>query len=70
MEEDNKFGEFLKLIRENENMTKKELAEKSGLSCVTISLLEKGQSKPNAVTIGKLSKALNCDCELLVEYAK
>lgn len=64
----NKFGEFLKLIREEEKMSVRDLAEKSGLSCVTISLLENGKSSPNPVTIAKLSKALNCDYDLLAEY--
>ncbi|MBR6515919.1 MAG: helix-turn-helix transcriptional regulator [Bacilli bacterium] len=66
----NKFGEFLKMIREEEKITIKELAEKSGLSCVTISLIEKGQSKPNPVTIAKLSQALGCDYDLLAKYTK
>ncbi len=66
----NEFGEFLKLIREEERLTIKELAEKSGLSCVTISLLEKGESNPNPITIAKLSKVLNCDYDLLAKYKK
>ena len=66
----NKFGEFLKMIREEEKITIRELAVKSGLSCVTISLIEKGQSNPNPVTIAKLSQALGCDYDLLAKYAK
>lgn len=66
----NNFGEFLKMIRENEKMTKKELAEKSGLSCVTINLIEQNKCNPNPITIAKLSKALNCDYDLLAKYDK
>lgn len=66
----NNFGEFLKMIRKEEKMTLKELAEASGLSLNTISFLENGKSKPNPITIAKLSKALNCDYDLLAKYNK
>lgn len=65
----NDFGSFLKMIREEEKMSIKDLAEKSGLSCVTISLLEKGKSNPNPITIAKISKALNCEYDLLAKYS-
>ena len=64
------FGEFLKMIREEEGISQKDLAEKSGLSYATINLIEQNKCNPNPITIAKLSKALNCDYDLLAKYNK
>lgn len=42
-------------------MTQKELAEKSGLSTVTVSLIEKRKKEPRAGTISKIAAALGAD---------
>lgn len=52
----------LKALREERQMTQDELAEKSGVSRVTISKLESGaQNVTTNTTIIKLARALNVD---------
>ncbi len=52
----------LKALREKQRMTQDELAEKSGVSRVTISKLESGAQRVTTnTTIIKLARALNVD---------
>jgi len=52
----------LKVLREKKRMTQDELAEKSGVSRVTISKLESGAQRVTTnTTIIKLARALNVD---------
>ena len=52
----------LKALREKKRMTQDELAEKSGVSRVTISKLESGAQRVTTnTTIIKLARALNVD---------
>ena len=55
-----KFSKALKLLREKENLTQEELAEKSEISYKNIQYLE-GQKPtcPSLVTLHKLAKAFN-----------
>ena len=59
--------EKLKALREERNMTQEELAEKSGISRVTISKLESGAQKVTTnTTILQLARALNVDAGVLI----
>lgn len=57
------FGENLKNLRKERNLSIKELADLSGLSAVQISNYEHGHYEPNAISVNKLAKALNCAYE-------
>lgn len=57
MAKSNKLREY----RINQLMTQKELAKKSGVSQVTISLLENQHSYPMELTAEKLARALSAD---------
>ncbi len=58
----------LKQIREKANMTQAVLAEKSGVSRVTISRLETGELEET--TLGTLSKLANALCVSIDELVK
>jgi transcriptional regulator with XRE-family HTH domain len=47
------------MLREQMNMSQRELARASGLSPNTLSLIERGQTSPTASTLQKLAAALN-----------
>lgn len=49
-------------------ISKKELAEKSGVDVVTISRMVSGVQEPRPKTIGKIAKALNISVKELIEY--
>ncbi len=59
------FGEKIKELRKEKNLTIKELSSKSGISTVTINNYELGKSNPSLLSIQKLSKALKCDFNVL-----
>lgn len=53
--------ENIKKIRENKNLTQAELAEKTGLTRVTINRIETGTQKDiSASNLNKIKEALNC----------
>jgi len=55
-----KFSKALKLLREKENLTQEELAEKSEISYKNIQYLEaRNPTCPSLVTLHKLAKAFN-----------
>ena len=57
------FGEKLKKLRKEKNLSIKKLAELSKMSAVQISNYEHGHYMPNAININKLAEALGCDYE-------
>lgn len=57
------FGEKLKNLRKERNMSIKELSQLSGLSAVQISNYEHDHYVPNAINVNKLANALNCSYE-------
>ena len=57
------FSKKLKKLREEKGLTKKELAEKIGVSEVMITRLENSSSKPNEELIDKICKVLDCDSD-------
>ena len=51
----------IRLLRKRRNLTQRELAEASGLSRNTLSLLERGQTSPTVSTLKRLAVALGVD---------
>ena len=64
------FKEILEKKMLEKNLTIKELSEKSGLSIVCIQNLINGLNLPSVLTLGKLSKALDCDYDELYDSLK
>lgn len=60
-----KFKDLLIRLRKEKELTIRELSTKSGITTVSLSRLEKGKQRPTAQTIYKLSRALNCEYNLL-----
>lgn len=54
------FGENLRNLRKERNLSIKQLSELSGLSAVQISNYEHDHYVPNAININKLAVALEC----------
>ena len=61
-------GERLKELLEKNNMSQRELAEKIGITEVTISRYISAQRIPKATEIAKLADALNCSCDYLLGF--
>jgi transcriptional regulator with XRE-family HTH domain len=59
-------GEKLKEAREAAGMSQTELAEAVGRHQKDISLYEKGQREPGALTLKKMAQALGCSMDELV----
>lgn len=59
------FGENLRNLRKERNLSIKELSAASGLSAVHISNYEHDHHVPNAININKLAVALGCTYEEL-----
>ncbi|MCB9895044.1 MAG: helix-turn-helix domain-containing protein [Planctomycetes bacterium] len=58
-DKENAFGEWLRTARRRNNLTQGQLAETAGISQVTISLIESGQTpNPRQSTVEKLENAL------------
>ena len=57
------FGEKLKNLRKERNLSIKELSERSGVSVVQISNYEHNRYVPNAINVNKLADALGCSYE-------
>jgi transcriptional regulator with XRE-family HTH domain len=60
------FGEILRELRLNSNISQEELAGQCNLDRTYISLLERGLRQPSLETILKISKALKISAALMV----
>lgn len=56
-------GEKIRLMRKRRRFTKKELAEKAGISSYYVNKLEEGKSNPSIEIVDKLAKALNINID-------
>ena len=61
------FGNVLRELRGENNISQEKLAEYCDLDRTYISLLERGQRQPTITTIFKLAKALNISPSALIE---
>ena len=55
----------IRLLRVEKGWTQAELAKKSGVSIVTVCLIETGKTKPSVDTILKISRAFSIDPSIL-----
>ena len=60
-----KFGENLKLIRKNKNMSQEELAEKVNVTRQSVSKWENGEAYPEMNNILELCKIFNCNIKCI-----
>ena len=59
-------GETITRKRKALGMTQKELAERVGVSQVSIYMYESGETTPKALIVGKLASALGVSCDELI----
>jgi transcriptional regulator with XRE-family HTH domain len=60
-------GHVIRLERQNQSLTMRELGEKAGLSEIYIGEIERGQKYPSAKVLESLAKALELDLAALLE---
>ena len=65
-----KIGKFLKTIRQEHNLTQKQLADKLGVTYQAVSKWENGKNIPNIAIIKEISKEFNIDINELLEGEK
>ncbi len=70
MELSKAFGQVLRELRREANLTQEELGLEADLKRTFISLLELGQQQPTLQTIFKLSTALNIKASDLLKYVE
>ena len=61
-------GEKINELRKAKNLKFNELAEKSGVSVVTLSNWNKGKTQPQLIALKKVADVLGCDLEELKKY--
>lgn len=59
-------GYRIKMLRETQNYTREELAEKAEISSKFLYEVEKGRKGLSADTLLKLSKTLSCSCDYIL----
>jgi transcriptional regulator with XRE-family HTH domain len=66
----NDLGNLVKNAREKKGLSQRELSRQTGIDNNTISKIEKGsRKKPNLLSLTKLSKILELDLGLLLQYS-
>ena len=61
-----KIGDRIKQLRRSKGMSQQELADKTGLSKMTIYHIEKGNKQPTAETLSKIANALDVSMDFLM----
>ena len=62
------FGEKLKSLRKGRKLTLKDVAERAGLSIVSVNFYENDKQVPTLTNVHRLAEALNCPFEELFKY--
>ena len=68
MELDGAFGRKLRDYREDNNLSREQLAERCDISDKCVSRIELGRSDPKLSTVLKLCKGLNLEVGFLAEF--
>ena len=68
MELDGAFGRKLRDYRKDNNLSRKQLAERCNISDKCVSRIELGRSDPKLSTVLKLCKSLNLEVGFLAEF--
>ncbi len=63
-------GQRIRILRERRNLSQRALAEASGLSRNTLSLLERGQSSPTVSTLKRIAMALGVELDSFFSSSK
>jgi len=64
----NQFGENLKKLRKERNLTQKEFALKSGLHINYIGMIERGERNPSLINLEIIAQALNISLSDLMKF--
>jgi transcriptional regulator with XRE-family HTH domain len=64
------FGEVLRQIRQNRNLSQESLGFMSGYHRTYISLLERGQKSPSLQTVFQLAKALKIEPSEIIKHVQ
>jgi HTH-type transcriptional regulator, competence development regulator len=59
MKMEKSFGDIIKVLREENNLTLREVSEKLGIDTSMLGKIEKNKRKPTKQLIGKISKLFN-----------
>jgi transcriptional regulator with XRE-family HTH domain len=63
-----KLGKTLQALRIKRGLSQEQLAERSGLSTITISFIEQGRRKPQLKTLEKIADALGVRVKDLIPF--
>ncbi len=64
------FGKRVAEVRKSRGLTQEQLAEKAGLTPLTVGFIEQGRRWPRIITLHKLAKSLNVSVDELLKGLK
>ena len=65
-----KIGKFIKQIRQDNNLTQKDLADKLGVTYQAVSKWENGKNVPDIATLKEISKLFNTNIDEILDGEK